>query len=499
MNVSEPEITSVTDLTDKELAQQWKTIDWNRAEEIVNNLQSRIASAAKERNWKKVSQLSRLLTRSYYARILAVRKVSTNKGSKTPGIDKILWLSSADKMRAALQLKSKGYRAKPLKRKYILKKNGKLRPLSIPTLYDRAMQTLHSLALGPVESATSDKTSFGFKPYRSTKDAFAYLNICLSKKNAPQWIVEGDIKACYDEINHEWILKNTLMNKKVLKEFLKSGYIENYQLFPTEKGTPQGGTISPIIVNITLNGLETALAKVFYSWNNGTIDKQHRNKHKVHYVRFADDFVTTADSPETAHEILTIVKTFLEPRGLALSDEKTLVTHISDGFTFLGWNFRKYKGKLLTKPSKDSQKNIVKKIHDVIHKARAWSQDKLIHTLNPIIRGWAQYHNHAISSAIFRKLDHVIFIMLVSWAKRRHPNKGFTWIMEKYWHKVENWKHVFSTDFQTLERFSNMKIIRQRLAKLDKNPYIDREYFERWKVMEYYRKKRITDSKSVLD
>ena len=141
----------------------------------------------------------------------------------------------------------------------------------------------------------------------------------------------------------------------------------------------------------------------------------------------------------------------------------------------------------------------MKKIHDVIHKARAWSQDKLIHTLNPIIRGWAQYHNHAISSAIFRKLDHVIFIMLVSWAKRRHPNKGFTWIMEKYWHKVENWKHVFSTDFQTLERFSNMKIIRQRLAKLDKNPYIDREYFERWKVMEYYRKKRITDSKSVLD
>ncbi len=499
MNVSEPEITSVTDLTDKELAQQWKNIDWNRVEETVNNLQSRIASAAKEGNWKKVSKLSRLLTRSYYARILAVRKVSTNKGSRTPGVDGILWISSSDKMRAALQLKSKGYRSKPLTRKYILKKNGKLRPLSIPTLYDRAMQTLHALALGPVESATSDKTSFGFKPYRSTKDAFAYLNICLSKKNAPQWIVEGDIKACYDEINHDWILENTLMNKKVLKEFLKAGYIENYQLFPTEKGTPQGGTISPIIANITLNGLETALAKVFYSWNNGTIDKQHRNKHKVHYVRFADDFVVTADSPETAHEILTIVKTFLEPRGLTLSDEKTLVTHISDGSTFLGWNFRKYKGKLLTKPSKDSQKTIMKKIHDVIHKARAWRQDELIHILNPIIRGWAQYHNHAVSSAVFSKLDHVIFIMLVSWAKRRHPTKGFSWIIAKYWHKVGNWKYVFSTDTQTLERFSNMKIIRQRLAKLDKNPYIDRDYFERWKVMEYYRKKRITNSKSALN
>lgn len=203
------------------------------------------------------------------------------------------------------------------------------------------------------------------------------------------------------------------MNKKVLHEFLKSGYVENYHLFPTEKGTPQGGTISPIIANIALNGLETALARVFYSRKNGNIDKHHMNKHKVHFVRFADDFVVTADSLETAHEILTIVKTFLEPRGLALSEEKTLVTHISDGFTFLGWNFRKYKGKLLTKPSKDSQKNIMKKIHDVIHKARAWSQDDLIRTLNPIIRGWAQYHSHAISSAVFKKLDHIIFIMLV--------------------------------------------------------------------------------------
>ncbi|MGV8108111.1 group II intron reverse transcriptase/maturase [Methanospirillum sp.] len=499
MNVSEPEITSVTDLTDRELAHQWNNIDWKRAEETVNNLQSRIASAAKEGYWNRVRKLSRLLTRSFYARILAVRKVSTNKGSKTPGVDGVLWVSSADKMRAALKLKSKGYRAKPLTRKYIQKKNGKLRPLSIPTLYDRAMQSLHAMALSPIESATSDKTSFGFKPYRSAKDAYAYLHICLSKKNAPQWIVEGDIKACFDEINHDWILKNTLMNKKVLKEFLKSGFIENYHLFPTIKGTPQGGTISPIIANIALNGLEMALARVFYSRKNGNINKKRMNKHKVNYVRFADDFVITADSPETAHEILVIVKTFLEPRGLALSEEKTLVTHISDGFTFLGWNFRKYKGKLLAKPSKDSQKNIIRKIHDVIHKAMAWTQEDLICTLNPIIRGWAQYHNHAVSSAIFNNLDHVIFIMLGSWAKRRHTNKSITWILAKYFHKVGSRKYVFSTDTQILENFSDTKIIRQRLAKLDQNPYVDREYFERWKIMEYHRKRSMKNSKSLLN
>ncbi|KKG34764.1 group II intron reverse transcriptase/maturase [Methanosarcina mazei] len=499
MNVREPEITSVTELTDKELTQQWKNIDWKRVKEVVNNLQSRIASAAKNGNWKTVNKLSRLLTRSFYAKLLSVRKVTTNKGSRTPGIDGVIWSSSADKMRAALQLTNKGYRAKPLTRKYIRKKSGKLRPLSIPTMYDRAMQTLHSLVLGAIESAAGDKTSFGFKPYRSTKDAYAYLHLCLSKKVSPEWIVEGDIKACFDEISHNWILDNIPIDKRILKEFLKAGYIENYHLFPTEKGTPQGGPISPIIGNMSLNGLENALAMRFYSRSDGTIDKSHQNRRKVNYVRFADDLVVTADSPETALEIIDVIQAFLDPRGLKLSEEKTLVTNISEGFNFLGWNFRKYKGKLLPKPSKDSQKEIIKKIRDVLHKAKAWDQDRLIQTLNPIIRGWAEYHNHAVSSAIFNKLDEIVYNMLISWAKRRHSNKGFTWITTKYWHKSGKRKYVFCTELHTLERFSNAKIVRQRLASLNKNPFIDKEYFEQWKFMEYHRKKRITNPNSVLN
>ncbi len=497
MNVREPEITSVTDLTDKELTRQWKSIDWNKAEEIVNNLQSRIASAAKNRDWKKVSKLSRLLTRSFYAKLLAVRKVTNNKGSRTPGVDGILWSSPADKMRAALQLTNKGYHAKPLSRKYILKKNGKLRPLSIPTLYDRAMQTLHALALGPVESATGDKTSFGFKPYRSTKDAHAYLHSCLSNKKSADWIVEGDIKACFDEISHNWICDNIPMNKRVLNEFLKSGYVENYHLFPTDKGAPQGGTLSPIIANIALNGLENVLASRYYAWRNGTIDKSHRNKHMVNYARYADDFVITTNSQEIAYEIVDVVKTFLEPRGLKLSEEKTLVTNISEGFDFLSWNFRKYHGKLLIKPSKDSQKSVIDKISEIIHKAKAWDQNRLIQMLNPIIRGWAQYHDTAVSSAVFSKLDDIVYNMLVSWAKRRHPDKGVFWTLTKYWHKVGDRNHVFCTESHTLERFSNTKIVRHRHAKLDKNPYTDKEYFEHWKVMEYHRKNRIRNPNSV--
>lgn len=499
MNVSEPEITSVTDLTDRELSNRWKSVDWKRVEKFVNNLQSRIASAAKNKDWKKVSKLSRLLTRSFYARLLAVRKVSGNKGSKTPGVDGKLWLSMSEKMRAVLLLKSKGYHAKPLTRKYIKKKNGKLRPLSIPTLYDRAMQTLHGFALSAVESATGDKTSFGFKPYRSTKDAYAYLHTCLSKKNAPVWIVEGDIKSCFDEISHDWIIENTPMNKQVLREFLNAGYVEDFHLFPTEKGTPQGGSVSPIIANVTLNGLETVLASKYYSKLDGTIDKPHRNKHKVNYVRFADDFVITADSSEIAHEIIDVVKTFLEPRGLKLSEEKTLVTNISEGFQFLGWNFRKYSGKLLIKPSKDSQSEVIEKIREVIHKGKAWDQDRLIRILNPIIKGWAQYHNHAVSTDAFSKLDDVVYNMLLSWAKQRHSNKGIQWIMTKYWHKSGNRNYVFQTEKDTLERFSNTKIVRYRSAKLDKNPYIDKEYFENWKTMEYHRKKRLSNPISVLN
>jgi len=176
------------------------------------------------------------------------------------------------------------------------------------------------------------------------------------------------------------------MNKKVLKEFLKAGFVEDFELFPTEKGTPQGGPLSPIIANITLNGIEKALGEKFYSRKNGTIDKPNKNRHKVNYVRFADDFVVTTDSEEIAYEIINLIEEFLEPRGLKLSTEKTYVTHISDGFTFLGWTFRKFKGKLLIKPSKESQKSVITKIRDVIQRGKAWDQDRLIRMLNPIIK-----------------------------------------------------------------------------------------------------------------
>jgi len=481
VNVRYPEIPNGTGLTNRELSRQWKSIDWSIVSETVSNLQSRLARAAKNCNWFKVRKLIRLLTRSHHAKLLSVKIVTENKGSKTPGIDGTIWTSTASKMKAAYSLTDNGYKAKPLKRVYIPKKKGKMRPLSIPTMSDRAMQTLYALAMSPIEASTGDLVSFGFRKFRSTKDAYAYTRICLSRKNSAEYILEGDIKSCFDMISHDWLLNNVPIKKSILSQFLKSGYFENGRLFPTDKGAPQGGPLSPILANMVLNGLEAELGRTFYAQKDGQINKKSCNKHKINYTRFADDFVLTADSEDPLLKAKEIISIFLEQRGLSLSDEKTMITHISTGFDFLGWNFRKYNGTLLPKPSKGSQKSVIQKIRETIHQGRTWSQDRLIATLNPIIRGWSLYHKHAVSSDVFSRLDHTLWCMLYAWAKRRHQNKGKKWIYHRYWHKIRNRAWTFATGKLILVSFSSTKIERFMMARLDKNPYLDMEYFEEWR------------------
>ena len=232
--------------------------------------------------------------------------------------------------------------------------------------------------------------------------------------------------------------------------------------------------------------METELGRIFYAQKNGKINKKICNKHKVNYVRYADDLLVTADCEDMLLKAKEIISKFLDPRGLSLSDEKTTITHISKGFDFLSWNFRKYNGKLLPKPSKGSQKSIIQKIREIIHQGRTWSQDRLIATLNPVIRGWSLYHKHAVSSDVFSKLDHIVWCMLYAWAKRRHHNKGKKWIVHKYWHEIRNRKWIFATSKLTLALFSDTKIERYRMACLDKNPYLDREYFEEWRKRRKY-------------
>jgi len=244
-------------LANKQLKNQWNNIDWKTAEKYVNRLQVRITKAVKECKWYLVKRIQYLLTHSYYAKVLATRTPTQNKGKRTAGIDGETWSSPETKMKAALSLTDKKYVAKPLKRVYIEKYGStKKRPLGIPTMYDRAMQSLYALALDPVAEATGDRASFGFRKFRSTHDACEKVFDCMCRKVSPEWILEGDIKGCFDNISHQWLIDNISMDESILKQFLKAGYVFDRQLFQTEEGTTQGGIISPILANITLDGIE---------------------------------------------------------------------------------------------------------------------------------------------------------------------------------------------------------------------------------------------------
>src|SRR6266849_1603330 len=464
---------------------EWHTIDWHAAHKNVRRLQARIVQAAKEGKWGRVKALQHLLTHSFSGKALAVRRVTENQGRKTPGVDKELWTMPSQKMRAIHRLRQRGYHPKPLRRVYIAKSNGKLRPLGLPCMLCRAMQALYLLALDPVAEVMGDPNSYGFRSARSPADAIEQCFTDLSRKNSAQWILEGDIKSCFDKISHEWLLAHTPMEKTILRKWLKAGYIDKYVLHATEEGTPQGGICSPVLANLTLDGLERKLREKFPKSPRGS------SKEKVNFVRFADDFIITGKSKEVLeHEVKPLLKQFMRERGLELSVEKTLITHIEDGFDFLGQHLRKYNGKLLITPSRKSVQAFLEGIRKVVKDHKQATAGNLIAQLNPKIRGWANYHRHVVSKETFAKVDHAIFTMLWQWAKRRHPHKSHTWIKKKYFktNGGQNW--VFSGEilgregaFQPIRlmKAKSTPIKRQVKIRSEANPYDPQweTYFEK--------------------
>jgi len=400
----------------------WKSIDWMGLRQQVRRLQVRIAKAVQLGKYRRASALQWLLTHSRAARLLAVWRVTTNPGAKTPGVDKVRWRTDRQKLQAADNLKRHRYKPQPLRRLYIPKKNGKLRPLSIPTLHDRAMQALHALALAPVAETGADPNSYGFREGRSCADALEHAHIVLSRKCSPQWVLEGDIRACFDQISHAWLLQHVLMDRQILRRWLKAGYWEKGQLYPTRAGTPQGGIISPILANIALDGMQTTLRQAV-----------SRKGDKVNFVRYADDFIVTGATQELLEQkVKPALTAFLSQRGLELSEQKTVITHIQKGFHFLGHTVRKFGDKLLTAPAKSSLHHLQDKIGLCIKSALALSQPALLRQLNPLIRGWAYYYRHGAAKRTFKRLDHFVHWQLWRWAKRRHPSKSATWKLRKY-------------------------------------------------------------------
>ena len=476
----------------KILAKQWKSVDWKLVKETVNRTQTRIAKATIKGNWKLVRELQRMLVHSHHAKLLAVKKATTNDGHKTVGIDGVLWNNPEDKMKAVLTLNRGKYKSKPLKRVEIDKGkgDGSTRPLGIPTIYDRAMQCLYALALDPVAESIADESSYGFRLGRSAKDAEEQIFTCMNSRYKAQWVLDADIKGFFDNISHDWLLKNIPMDKEILKQFLKSGVVIKGKLYPTEKGTPQGGVISPILANMTLDGLQRKLKEKYWRYNQKGEYCENRkpdyrqNIKKVNFIRYADDFVVTGDSEQTCLEVRNVVEWCLMERGVELSEDKTRIVHIDEGFDFLGWNFRKYNGKLLVKPSKKAIQKFLDEIKETIKANPSIRQSDLIIQLNRKIRGWRNYHKHVIARDVFEYCDNEIFQALWSWALRRHKNKGKVWVKERYWHSIKNDNWVFfdnsvplSKSNQRLMKLSNIKIIRHPKVDSSKNPYIDFDYY----------------------
>lgn len=350
---------------------------------------------------------------------------------------------------------------------------------------DRAMQALHALTLVPIAETYADQNSYGFRVGRSCADAIEHCFTSLGGKQCATWILEADIASCFDAISHEWLLDNIQMDKKVLKQWLQAGFLDKGKLHPTTKGTPQGGIISPLLMNMTLDGLERT-ARKSVPWNM----PQSNARTGVRVIRYADDFVISGKTKELLTErVLPATKAFLAQRGLSLSEEKTGIIQITEGFDFLGQHLRKHEnGKLIITPTRKSVQGLQTAVRQILKAQYADDTASMIRRLNQTIRGWCNFHRHVCSSRIFNWFDSWLFWEIKRWLHRRHPNKGRQWIMKRYYRVSNNSAWTFHAVeekrdgrmvYRDLMRAGRIRIIRHVKIRANANPYAPgwTEYF----------------------
>jgi len=387
----------------------WNNIQWDIPKRHVRRLQERIFRATRNKDWTKVKNLQKLLVRSHSARLLSVRRVTQeNNGKYTPGIDGQIYATSKERAKLAEEVHRTNifnYKCKPLRRVYIPKSSGDKRPLGIPTVKDRVMLMLVRLALEPEWEARFEPHSYGFRPGRRCMDAIWQIWVSIkmhgTQKRSP-WVLDADISGCFDNINHETLLKEVPVFREPVRRWLKSGIIEFEKYFQTKSGTPQGGIISPLLANIALNGMERLFGAENSKGNYTAPSHRKGDNKRLNLIRYADDFVVTAPSREKiVSYVLPKLGTFLKERGMELNEAKTKIVHRDKGFDFLGFNIRQYysktRGMCLAKPSKKAVKRHLEHLKTVI----SMNADELISKLNPIIRGWAKYYCYSSAKETF--------------------------------------------------------------------------------------------------
>ncbi|MFU0826268.1 MAG: hypothetical protein ACFWTJ_01855 [Lachnoclostridium sp.] len=468
-------------------------ITTKQAEKNVRNLQRRLVKAATVRDTKLVKKLIRLMLHSYSCKVVAVEQVTRkNKGKNTAGVDGITITTDQERL-IAVSRKYQRVRKYPVKRVYIPKKNGKQRPLGIPTVSERIQQKIHQLIMEPLYSVWGSRNSYGFRPGRCTRDCLEIMWLCTGTTQGKRILIDGDIQGCFDNISHDTLME--LLDPytlPVMKEqiwlSLKSGAIDKGVKINTNSGTPQGGVSSPLLANIALSILDTAMEKM--------INPRRKTKKQPlsGYVRFADDFVAILDNENHAEIVIGKIKDALIPLNLKLNMEKVKVVEIEDGLKFLGYHIRRYPtGKVHVGIPRESTKEIVTKIKDIFRKHRNNKQSTLIEELNPVINGWANYYRWTRAGKTYCKLDSWLWYKTWRWALRRHPKKSRKWIAHKYYRKIGNRKWVFTCEDENGKAIV-LSLFCRKYSEIypklnrNKNYFIDETYFNQLKSRRSWKK-----------
>lgn len=453
----------------------WDAIDWRACEDNVRRLRQRIFTAVQAGDWPKVRNLQKLMLRSWSNTLVSVRQATQrNAGRRTAGVDGEVALTSTARMRTAVLVHQtrRSWQPRAVRRVYIPKagNRSKLRPLGIPVIADRCHQGRVRNALEPEWEARFEPRSYGFRPGRSCQDAVQAIYLtCKGPQAKRVWVLDADLAAAFDRIDHSRLLDalGWFPARDMIRAWLKAGVFEAGKGFaPTDEGVPQGGVISPLLLNVALHGLETAAGVAYLT--TGVRAGEIKAGHPA-VIRYADDLVALCHSQEQAQQVQARLAEWLAPRGLAFNDAKTRITHLDEGCDFLGFNVRRYHGRLLIKPSKTAVKRIRGRLSRQMRALRGANATAVLATIVPITRGWAAYYRGVVSKEVFASLDDHMWKLTYKWAKRGHANKPKSWIINRYFGRFnpdrqDHWVFGNRDSGAHLPKFAWTKIVRHSLV-----------------------------------